>query len=183
VYQPDPKLPPALAYPLMPGKTKSPWTASMKKNLANGYVADALLGNYDHIGLVQDNVIWNGTEPTRLDQGGTFFYRAQGKKKPFDPYPKELESMMTIGQAGENGLDDYLTPDDIRHQAADVAAKLPDEKINQLVDAAPFADQTMKNQIRHSLTERVAHLYFMGKGSEPLPPGLVSALGEVPEEA
>lgn len=159
----------SLAYPLMPGETKTVWTDPMKKALAQDYVADALLANYDVHGLDRDNILWNGDEPTRVDQGGTLFFRAQGKKKEFGSLPSELFSMLLKGQPGDNGLAWNMSESDLRTQAAGIADTLTLSKIDELVAQAPFADKGMKSLVRSRLKSRVKWLSQFGDGKYKVP--------------
>ena|GEM_PF-3564246 len=67
--------------------------AELKKNFA----ADALLGNWDVVGMSQDNiVVGNDGKVWRVDNGGALRHRAQGEKKTkeqWNKYPTELWSM------------------------------------------------------------------------------------------
>lgn len=75
--------------------------AKAHADLRKGFVADAVLGNWDVIGLGKDNVLVgkNGTT-YRIDNGGSLRYRAQGAKKDsFDQFPNEIWSMRTKGSA------------------------------------------------------------------------------------
>ena len=144
-----------LAYPLKDGDIKH-WSGTDEakmKALGNGLMTDALVGNWDFAGLEDDNVLWNGDDPTRIDQGGTFMYRAQGKPKEFGPVPSEVKSLMTGGGQGVNGVS--VSEAGLRAQAWSIAKTMTPEKIDQLVDAAPFADQSMKDKIRTNLKARV----------------------------
>ena len=68
----------------------------LKVKLGEGFVVDALLANWDVIGLSEDNIIvnnnGNGTA-FRIDNGGSLQFRAQGERKEFGPEVKELETM------------------------------------------------------------------------------------------
>jgi hypothetical protein len=159
-----------LAYPLVGGNTQ-PWSGTDQakmKALGQGVMTDALVGNWDFAGLEDDNVLWNGDKPTRIDQGGTFMYRAQGKPKEFGPVPVEVKSLLTGGGQGVKGVS--VSEPEMRQQAAQIAATLTPEKIDQLVDAAPFANQKMKDEIRKNLKARVAWMaqFADGKHSEML---------------
>lgn len=70
--------------------------ASLRENFA----ADALLANWDVIGLSQDNIVVpdDGRPPMRIDNGGSLDFRAQGKPKAFGPEVGELTSMRTSDQ-------------------------------------------------------------------------------------
>ncbi|HEU0048138.1 MAG TPA: hypothetical protein VFQ43_11095 [Nitrososphaera sp.] len=69
---------------------------STSEELRRGFVLDALLANWDVIGLVEDN-IRQGEDGRvyRLDNGGSFRFRAMGEPKGahFGPEVGELESL------------------------------------------------------------------------------------------
>jgi SPP1 gp7 family putative phage head morphogenesis protein len=84
------------------GKTLDEWlkTASeakqraMFKQLQEGFVADALLANWDVAGLSMDNILVVGDKAYRIDNGGALFYRAQGARKAnFGPSVPELKTL------------------------------------------------------------------------------------------
>ena len=153
-----------LAYPLVDGQIKN-WSGKDQAKmhaLGQGIMTDALVGNWDFAGLEDDNVLWNGDEPTRIDQGGTFQYRAQGKPKPYGPVPVEVKSLLTGYGQGVKGVSVSLQ--DMREQAQHIAQELPPEKIDQLVNAAPFADQKMKDEIRTNLKARVQWMQEFADG-------------------
>lgn len=63
-------------------KTATPeQAAAIKAQIQQHFVADALLGNWDVIGLGMDNILVKGGKAVRIDNGGALFYRAQGKLK------------------------------------------------------------------------------------------------------
>lgn len=65
--------------------------------LRKGFVLDALLGNWDVIGQDADNVLVSQDgQVWRVDNGGSFNYRAQGKQKEagwWGPEVKDIDSM------------------------------------------------------------------------------------------
>ena len=69
---------------------------NIQLKLGQGFVVDALLANWDVIGLNKDNIMvdnnGNGV-PFRIDNGGSLTFRAQGGRKEFGPEVKELETM------------------------------------------------------------------------------------------
>ena len=69
-------------------KVSSPkqYAAAVKK-LKKDFVTDALLGNWDVVGLNMDNVIVSKGNVYRIDNGGALLYRAQGKLKGTDNTP------------------------------------------------------------------------------------------------
>ena len=66
-----------------------------KAELQKGFIVDALIANWDVIGLDEDNIIIpsNGTPAVRIDNGGTFMFRASGGKKPFGKFVTEIDTM------------------------------------------------------------------------------------------
>lgn len=175
---------PALVYPLEPGEPgggKSGLRVTTpSKALGKDFMVDALLANWDVIGLDHDNLLWpEGTkagdmtpdlQPVRLDQGGTLQFRAQGQKKDFGPVPSEVWSMASPkgGQAfGTMALSDASK----KAGAKRIAKVLTPQAIDELVDAAPFKSKKMRNEVREALKARVAWMgdYATGKVSEPQP--------------
>lgn len=61
-------------------------------NLMKGsHIADALVANWDFMGLNRDNVMVDPSgKVTRIDTGGTFNYRAQGANKNYGAIPMEM---------------------------------------------------------------------------------------------
>jgi hypothetical protein len=53
-------------------------TPENANKILDGFAADVLVGNWDTVGLVNDNVLITPEgEPARIDNGGTFLFRAQ----------------------------------------------------------------------------------------------------------
>lgn len=142
-------------YPMLEGEPRS-WSEP-NALLAEGFVADALLANWDVIGLEQDNILWteDGT-PIRIDQGGTFMFRAQGMTKDYGPEVEELESM--LGKKGQVRGRMAVTDELIARKAQETAALLTPGRIQALVSEAPFGNLTMKAEIETNLKARVQHL-------------------------
>jgi hypothetical protein len=95
----------------------------VKKELMKGFIIDALLANWDVIGLEMDNiVVSNKNIPYRIDNGGSFHIRAQGGKKQFDDVVNEIYTMRGIEHSGfigsKNSIRIFkdLTDKDIYHQ-------------------------------------------------------------------
>jgi len=69
-------------------------TDAAKFNIADrirkSHIADALVANWDYLGLVKDNMMVDkGGKLVRIDSGGTFQYRAMGGDKKFGSLPME----------------------------------------------------------------------------------------------
>lgn len=158
---------PAVASRVVEGKTDQ-WKGE-NAALGEGFMADALLANWDVVGLTQDNVLWDDGEPIRVDQGGTLEFRAQGSSKPFGPVPSEVWTMS--GPKGQAYGRMLLTPE-VKHEgAAQIAAVLTPEAIDELVNVAPFKDMAMKERVRENLKARVDWMrrYSTGEVGEPQP--------------
>jgi hypothetical protein len=70
--------------------------AKVYAQLQKDFAADALFGNWDVIGLGQDNILVDAKgKPWRIDNGGSLRYRAQGAEKgaAWNDYPTELWSL------------------------------------------------------------------------------------------
>ncbi|OBQ27658.1 MAG: hypothetical protein AN483_19600 [Aphanizomenon flos-aquae MDT14a] len=69
----------------------------IKSEIKKHFAADALLGNWDVVGLEKDNImLGNDGKVYRIDNGGSLGYRAQGAKKDskfWNKYPLDLWSM------------------------------------------------------------------------------------------
>ena len=155
----------AVAYPLVAGDLRK-WNKP-DPDLAEGFVADALLANWDVIGLDQDNVLWNGDTPIRLDQGGTLEYRAMGQNKTFGPVPSEMWTMRD--ERGQANGRMAITEAGMLAQARDAALRLTPERIDELVDEAPFDDEEMRERVRQALKDRVSWLDRYSRGLEKMP--------------
>lgn len=90
--------------------------------ICKGFAADALLANWDVVGLEEDNILVpESGPPLRVDNGGSLTFRAQGKPKPFGPTVGELETMRTSEQ-GEP-IFGGLTDQQVASQIAELSAR------------------------------------------------------------
>ncbi|MBK8987367.1 MAG: NUDIX domain-containing protein [Chloroflexi bacterium] len=104
-----------------------------------GFAADALMGNWDVLGASKDNIlVGDDGKVWRVDNGGGFRYRAQGKKKEkefISDYPVELWTMRDKSVGPENAqlfgdLDIYEIMDQARgvvDKGEALLAAVPDE--------------------------------------------------------
>lgn len=64
------------------------------KQVVKGYIGAALMKNWDHVGLEQDNIVKDQHGKVHsVDQGGSMHFRAQGGHKDFDSDVSELHSL------------------------------------------------------------------------------------------
>lgn len=61
------------------------------KEVMKGFAADVLTANWDAVGSNLDNIVMKGGEAYRIDNGASFFYRAQGSLKPINTLDKITE--------------------------------------------------------------------------------------------
>lgn len=107
------------------GKSKTEIDA-MHAKIAEGYVADALLANWDVVGMHADNIKIKDGVPYRIDNGGALKYRAQGEPKGalFGGEVTELKSLKSHPKNPEAvAVFGHLTHAEIVQQAKEVLAK------------------------------------------------------------
>ncbi len=106
-----------------------------KEELKKGFIIDALLANWDVIGLERDNILLpaDGSPAVRIDNGGTLIFRAQGGKRNLTEDVTEINSMRESSQGAPIFGD--LTDDTIADQIYEliepnydmILSKLPEE--------------------------------------------------------
>lgn len=67
------------------------------KKLKESAATDALLANWDVVGLSADNLMINGAKLQKIDAGGTFNFRAQGGAKNYGGVPIEMVTLRRPG--------------------------------------------------------------------------------------
>jgi hypothetical protein len=94
-----------------------PARSAMEDQVRRHFASDALIGNWDVVGLHHDNTMLVGDKAMRIDNGGAMRYRAQGSLKTslpksahFDGVPNEIFTLRSSA---------------INPQAASVFSKLP----------------------------------------------------------
>jgi hypothetical protein len=160
---------PALTYPTLEGDIRKYvfQDGTPSKALGEHFMIDALLANWDYVGMWDDNILWDPDgNPIRVDQGGTFEYRAMGQPKTFGPVPTEVWTMRTKGQAARAA---DVTEDQMRDQAREIEATLTPDQVDKLVDAAPFDDDKMRERVRKNLKARIGWMGAFARGEVDLP--------------
>ena len=117
-------------------------TKEIADKILDGAAADILLANWDAIGLVNDNIVVDeGGEPVRIDNGGSFHYRARGALKPKATQNKITEWDIFSGKKNSPSSSTSTYSDIIRKAGhKDLDAIMPRmkeqvEKINRLADS------------------------------------------------
>lgn len=112
------------------GKEYDSAVAQLKKN----FVLDAVLANRDVAGMGLDNImVTKDGQAVRIDNGSSFDFRAQGKKKPFTNNVEELDTMLDPAKnANTAKLFGGITAKEMHDQALSLKAN---EKA--ILDATP----------------------------------------------
>jgi 8-oxo-dGTP pyrophosphatase MutT (NUDIX family)/2'-5' RNA ligase len=157
----------AAAYKAIPG-VKDYKAKGEDPDLANGYMADALVGNWAPVGgKWADNLRRDEQgHVIRLNPSATFEYSPRGHPKPFGPVPTEAWSLMHKGE-----LAGIVHPGEaqLHQQAQQITDALPDDEIDKLVNAAPFRDQKMRERVRENLKARREWMERYADGTAGLP--------------
>lgn len=107
------------------GKTKEQIDA-MHKEIGKGFVADALLSNWDVVGLTSDNILIHEGKPYRADNGGALKYRAQGTPK-FSAFTDDVGELDTLRDPAINPsaskVFSHLTDHEIHEQMKSVVSQ------------------------------------------------------------
>lgn len=138
-----------------PSVTKEQKDAVLKE-VHKGFVADALLGNWDVIGLNHDNIkVTPDGKVVRIDNGGSLRYRAQGALKPGGAFgadaTKELASLLDpkVNSSSASVFKD-IDPALVKQQIQDLASKK-----DQVLAALPKDLQHVVGQRIDSLTSQL----------------------------
>jgi HK97 family phage portal protein len=119
--------------------------------IQKGFAADALLANWDVVGLEQDNILVpKSGPPLRVDNGGSLTFRAQGKDKPFGPEVGELDSLRTSQQG--KPIFGSLKDEDIASQIGDLSARR-----DKILAATP-------EPLRSTMSQRLDYMEKWAKG-------------------
>jgi hypothetical protein len=101
--------------------------AAMRAQLQSHFALDALLANWDVIGLVGDNIIIKDGIAYRIDNGGALTYRAMGAPKggAWGPNVSELRTLRDHGMnEWAARIFDGISDADIRRQVLDLSDRL-----------------------------------------------------------
>lgn len=140
--------------------------------IRSNFVADALLANWDVVGMGKDNILVmeDGT-PVRIDNGSAFEYRAQGGLKPMG-FANEVTELDTMRKSSVNPqaaeIFGGITDKEIIWQIDDLALKMP----NLLLATPAKYHDTLKKRME-SLQKYKAELVKKQKEEQQI---LASAL-------
>lgn len=143
--------------------------ASVKEELQKGFIIDALLANWDVIGLNRDNILVpaDGSPPVRIDNGGTFTFRASGKPKEFGLKVTELETMRDPIKAPQAAaVFGSLSDGDVHAQIMKIVKPNYDTILSLTSD---HIKDTMKARMDHLISIIHAPNYGFGPNKESFP--------------
>jgi ADP-ribosyltransferase exoenzyme len=124
--------------------------------LRKGFVADALMGNWDVIGASADNILVTPAgKVLRIDNGGLLRYRAQGALKSSSQWGNTVSELSSLRNSGINPaaakIFGSITDAEIKQQAKDLLRSRAKN-----LKAAP-------KELRETLAQRLDNLKEFGK--------------------
>lgn len=139
------------------------------EDICNGFIADALIANYDVLGYAADNIVRGADgHMYRVDNGGSMHYRARGSQKPFPADTvTELETMRdpsvipmsdpSVAQSTAGRIYYDLSYDEQRAQALQLADVLDERQIADHVERVAF-EPRLARTITQTLVGRRAYI-------------------------
>lgn len=144
--------------------------------LRQHFVADALFANYDVIGLELDNVMVDKSGRVwRIDNGGSFAFRAQGKRK--DNFGAEVTELRTMRDRSINAaaasVFDGVTDADIKTQIEKILPKrdellavMPADVRDVMAKRLDFLAEMVKPQGGDAFAEQVEKARIVGRAAK-----------------
>ena len=126
-----------------------------RKKISENFGVDALLANWDVVGLSYDNILYNINGHYRVDVGGCLDRRAQGQPKEFGPEVKEIETL----------LDPNINPQSAKmFEGVDVQEAIKDtiqkyENNSFEINISPY----IRDEIKQTLNKRIQYLKTLVK--------------------
>lgn len=130
------------------GRLSGSELAAATKAFRQGFVADVLLGNWDVLGAGKDNVLWDGKNLVRIDNGGSLNFRAMGTPKTqaeWTAIPREIFTMRDRGTAPQ--VAELMQGVDLHALAPTLQALRPEAL--DLVEMPTATRDILKERIRH----------------------------------
>ncbi|EJG5415742.1 hypothetical protein NAD41_002381 [Salmonella enterica] len=143
-------------------KAKNAKEIAKAKGMLEGFAMDAWLGNWDVVGLANDNVqLKDDGSIHRVDAGGSLFYRAKGEKKKPGEFGAEVKELETFFDASLNSnskaVFSHLTEEDINASVMKVL-NISDSKIANLVNMYGPGSDDEKSALTKLLIRRKEYL-------------------------
>lgn len=143
-----------------PWQDKAPFDASSageKKAAVGAFATHAWLGNWDAVGMSNDNQAWVNKTLTTLDTGGALRYRAQGKAKEPGEWGEHPTEWNSLRDPAKNPQSAAVFGGMTVHQQAESAAKVaavPDAVIDRLVKKFGPTDPAESAKLAETLKVR-----------------------------
>lgn len=127
------------------------------EDVKRGFVADAFLGNWDVVGLDNDNIVQGSDGFYRIDNGGSLIFRAQGADKAYSRY--SIPELVSMRQPNRPTGDVFasITDEDIAEQARDLVENLSPNDIRAIVDESGLKGEE-RNRVLTGLLGRREYL-------------------------
>lgn len=130
-----------------------------------GFVADAWLGNWDVVGLSNDNLLMHKEGPVRVDVGGSLLYRAQGGKKG-DAFGDKVGELSTLRDASKNSQSaavfGNISEEDMKSGARRLALMQPSQIIQMVKIFGPGSDKEKRALAEKMIARRDDIIKQMG---------------------
>jgi hypothetical protein len=168
---------PGIASRIVDGLASQPAAlqAGEVEGVAEGFVVDAWLGNWDVVGMGYDNLLVRQGKAFRVDTGGALRYRAQGTKKAAKDWGDEVTELESMRNASVNpqaaSVFKHVTDDQIR-AGIDRVTAISDDTIDALVEQMGPKDLAERAQLAATLKARRDHLRKLRRTTyaDPEPP-------------
>lgn len=131
-----------------------PALTAAKAEIARGYGVDALVANWDVVGLEHDNIGFKDGKVIRLDNGGSLTFRAQGGTKNFPG--TEVAELQTLLDPTKNPNTSTLYNEAFKDKhlklaALERAASITNDQIEAAMKTAGFAAAGMDPKLQQSI--------------------------------
>lgn len=115
------------------------------QEVQDGFVADAVVANWDVIGMGADNILVDKAgRAFRIDNGGAFRFRGMGTEKPFTEHAMELWTLR------DKAINPNAAPFFESLDFFKIAGQIEALPVDKLIEAAPVALQaTMKARLKN----------------------------------
>lgn len=143
----------------------------MHEQLSKHFVADAVIANWDVIGMTNDNILIKNGVAYRADNGGALKYRAQGglKGAKFAETVGELQTMRSSLNPSTSKIFGGVTDEQIKSQSLHI-----------LANKSKILDQISDTDTKQTMAKRIDSLFNVHKGAAPTSAATPSHGGSVP---
>lgn len=141
-------------------QSKATLTGGKVQGVADGFVTDAWLANWDVAGAGYDNLLIKGNKAVRIDVGGALRYRAQGSLKgaAFGKTVPELDSLLKATQNTQTASVFNAYSKAALDQGALRVMAIDDSTIRRLVDEYGPKNAAEANKLKTTLIARKRYI-------------------------